>query len=264
MMSALGIAVGLFVALVVGIELGRWLRRRSAIDKEVAGNGTAQSVLFTVLGMVLAFSFSTAASRFDTRKQLIVDQSNALSTAWLRLDLLPEADANPIRVHLKAWAKLALSVAEESPDRNPQAFARLVAEANRHQNEAWRLAVDAVERHPRPQYAGLILSPLNDWMDLTTSRLQIDHRGAPLQVILTLVILSLTAAVLAGHGMTARSRRSPLHVIAFAGAIAFVLFVIIDLSHPRSGLIRVDSVDDAMRAVYESMGNPATTHVAPP
>ena len=84
-------AGGLFAGMILLLEVGRRLgRRRHGRDEEGAraGLGAVEGAVFALLGLLIAFTFSSAASRFDTRRQLIVQEGNAIGTAWLRLDLL--------------------------------------------------------------------------------------------------------------------------------------------------------------------------------
>jgi hypothetical protein len=72
-------AVGLFGAMLLLLEVGRWIAvRQMAVDPEgaKAGLGAVVGVVFSLLGLLLAFTFSGAASRFDARKQLIVQEVN--------------------------------------------------------------------------------------------------------------------------------------------------------------------------------------------
>ena len=80
-------------------------------------------------------------------------------------------------------------------------------------------------------------------------------------LILQLIVLSLAAAVLAGFHAARHTRRSLLHMIVFAGVIAMLLYLMVDLMLPRSGLIRVKRADNAMKGLYENMlsESPATT-----
>src|SRR5512143_443438 len=90
-------AGGLFVGMILLLELGRRLgRRRQGKHEEGAraGLGAVEGAVFALLGLLIAFTFSGAASRFDARRELIVREANAIGTAWLRLSLLP-ADAQP-------------------------------------------------------------------------------------------------------------------------------------------------------------------------
>lgn len=102
--------VGLVIAC---IEFGRRLRLRHGEEKSSSGLGVIDGAVFGLMGLLLAFSFSGAAfsfsgavSRFETRRQFIAQETNAIGTAWLRVDLLPEAAqaeiGNDFRAYLDA------------------------------------------------------------------------------------------------------------------------------------------------------------------
>jgi hypothetical protein len=99
-LSAILFAAGLFVGMILLLETGRRLGRcRQGKDEEGAraGLGAVEGAVFALMGLLIAFTFSGAASRFDARRQLIVEEANALSTAWLRLDMLPSAAQPELR-----------------------------------------------------------------------------------------------------------------------------------------------------------------------
>src|SRR5678816_4403502 len=93
-------AGALLLGMLALLELGRRLgTRRLAQDPEGARAGAAavEGAVFALLGLLIAFTFSGAASRFDTRRQLIIEEANDIGTAWLRIDLLPSAAQPPVR-----------------------------------------------------------------------------------------------------------------------------------------------------------------------
>jgi hypothetical protein len=252
--------VALFLALLAGLELGRWLRRRSRLrDSATAGGDPDAShtavdgVVFAVLGLLIAFMFAASAARFDERRRLIIDQANALGTAWLRVDLLREDDRAPIRQRMRQWVKDSLDVTRSAPERDPAAVRVRLDELQRLQTEVWQLAVAATDRAPKAQSVTLVLPPLNDWIDLSSTRLAMNNRGPPPMSLPTIIAIALISSVLTGFNMGKTAARSPIHMLAFAGVIAFAVYVIIDLNHPRSGLIRVDAADEAMVQLYASM-----------
>src|SRR5205085_41228 len=117
----------------------------------------------------------------------------------------------------------------------------------RLQTEAWVLAVAAADRAPKAQVASmLLLPPINDWIDLSSTRLAMNNRGPPPLSIPTLVAISLVGSVLVGFNLGRSAARSWLHVFAFAGVVTFSVYIIIDLNHHRAGLIRIDAADEAM------------------
>ncbi len=268
MMQFIGISLSLFVALLLALEFGRRLRqRREKIESSVMDSAGGEGVVLAVLGLMIAFTFNASASRFNDRCKLIVDQANAVSTAWLRVGLLPESDREPIRKGMRDWVKQELDVVPTSGGQDSPAFKATADRARQLQNQTWAAAIDAVGRDARPQYASLVLSPINDWIVLTTTRLEMNNRNLPPLVIPTLIFVSMIGAVLTGFGMGKSKSRSQLHMLSFAAVIAFSLYVIMDLSKPRQGLIRVDAADDAMRQVYALMTidspAPATQSINP-
>ena len=86
-----------FAGAVLAVELGYRL-----------GAGTMVGSLFGLLAFMLTFTFGLAASRFDARRQLVVEEANAVTTAFLRADLLPTPWAERLREHLRDYVKLRL------------------------------------------------------------------------------------------------------------------------------------------------------------
>lgn len=255
------ISLALFFGLIAGLEGGRRMGRRFRRQAADEGGGSADGVLYAVLGLLIAFTFTSAASRFDERRRLIVQQANALGTAWLRVDILQPEHQPEIRKRMRRWVELVCQTQQLAGD--PAQFMAMVEESERLQQEVWQLTIKAVEDHPKPPLAAQTLPPLNDWIDLTSTRLAMNTMDPPPAVLQTIIVLSLAGSVLAGFALSKSPKRSVLHMIAFAGAISLCIYVIQDLNHPRAGLLRVDATDQAMLDLKESMKADPTTRPAP-
>jgi hypothetical protein len=75
------VALGLFVGMIVLLEVGRRIgihRMRKDPEAARAGFGAAEGAIFALLGLLIAFTFSGAAERFDQRRHLIVEETNAI------------------------------------------------------------------------------------------------------------------------------------------------------------------------------------------
>ena len=110
---------GLFVGMLVLLEVGRRIGvRRLARDPEGAtvGLGTVEGAVFGLLGLLVAFTFSGAAARFDTRRQLIIEEANAVGTAYLRLELLPTAAQPSLRAAFRQYLAARLAVYRQLAD----------------------------------------------------------------------------------------------------------------------------------------------------
>ena len=89
---SVGLFVGMLVCLEVGYRIGSYgVERHQELEHE--GTGAIEAAVFALLGLLLAFTFGGAMTRLETRRELIVQEANAIGTAYLRLDVLPAADS---------------------------------------------------------------------------------------------------------------------------------------------------------------------------
>lgn len=247
------VLVGLFAALLICLEIGRWLGRRSLADPENGTHGRTSAIdgaVFALLGLLLAFTFSGAASRFDERRELIVAEANAIGTAQLRLDVVPAAAQPALRRAFKRYIAARIDAYRDLDD--VAGFKEKLATANDLQNEVWRLAVEAGLRADAPPSVNMLLLPaLNEAFDLATSRAMATQMHPPAVIYWMLLALSLSGAVLAGYGLASAGKRDWLHMVSFALIMSLALSLIIDMEFPRLGYIRVD---DFERTVIEYTG----------
>ena len=254
MMTLLGVAAFLLLMLLAS-EIGRRLgTAQIARDPEglAKGIGAAEAAVFGLLGLLLAFSFSGAASRFEDRRHLVTTEVNAIGTAYLRLELLSE-DAQPEMKDLfRRYVDARLETYRNSADR--AATSTSLAEDAELQSEIWKRAVAETMRPGMPtQPAMLLLPALNEMIDITTTRFMATRNHPPLVVFLMLAALAVVGALLVGYGTSANRRRTWLHTLVFAVILSITTYVIIDLEFPRLGLIRVDAADQMLVDLRASM-----------
>lgn len=248
------LSVGLFVGMLGAFELGRRLGRRR-IGKEptgtVAGAGVIEGAVFALLGLLIAFTFQGAASRFDGRRELIIDETNAIGTAYLRLDLLRAESQPALRARFREYVDARLDAYRKLPDLS--AARAELARGKAIQQEIWQQAVVASSQAPAPA-AILLLPALNQMFDIGTTRTLAASIHPPLTIFVMLGALVLISALFAGHGMAASKTRSWTHVLGLAATLAVTVYVIIDIEYPRLGLIRVDAFDRALVELRRAMG----------
>ena len=249
------ITFGLFVGMLLFLEIGRRIAvRRIKQDAGAGGEGVGavDGAVFALLGLLLAFSFSGASSRFDTRRQLIVEETNDIGTAYLRLDLLP-ADLQPaLRESFRRYLDARIDTFRKLPD--IAAAKESLARANELQTQIWRQAVAATQAAGAPRAAPFLLLPaLNAMIDITTTQTMATQMHPPTVVFVMLFGLALAASLLAGYGMIGSKLRSWFHMLGFALVMAVAVYVILDLEYPRLGLIRVDAFDQALVDLRKSM-----------
>jgi hypothetical protein len=251
---AMLLAVALFVGMLATFEAGRRIgvaRLRRDPEGLIKGAGAAEGAVFALLGLLLAFTFSGAASRFEARRFYIDTEANAIGTAYLRLDLLPDEAQAPLRDLFRRYADNRATVYQGA---DIDATKVKLAESAALQMEIWKQAVAACRLPGVPSHAPMLLLPaLNEMIDITATRVTASTNHPPVIIYLLLAALSLIGAMLVGYGTSPNKDRSLLHQGTFALVTALAIYVIVDLDYPRLGLIRVDAADRALVDVRASM-----------
>jgi hypothetical protein len=211
-----------------------------------------EGAVFGLLALLVAFTFSGAAARFDTRRQLILEETNDIGTAYLRLDLLPLSAQPPLRDRFRQYVAARLDAYRHLAD--VVAATKALERAAAVQAEIWTQAV-AHSREPdaHPDAAKLLLPALNAMFDITTTRTAALHIHPPLIIFAMLFVVALASALLAGHGLAGSRLRNWFHMVGFAAVITVAVYVILDLEFPRLGLVRVAAFDQTLTALLESM-----------
>lgn len=244
------ITVVLFVAMLALQELGRRIADREWRvhgDSHNVGTGAAEGAVYALLGLFLAFAFSGAGARYEARRHLIVDEANAIGTAWLRLDLLPSNSQPDLRNLFRQYVDARIKNAR-APTADPEITATVAA----LQRQIWSHAVDAARVSGQVPPFTVVLPALNEMIDITTTREEAKQRHSPTAVFVMLGILALIGSVFAGYSMAGGPRRW-LHLIGFAAVLATALFVIVDFEFPRLGLIRIDTANSVLIDLRRSM-----------
>jgi hypothetical protein len=253
--SILLLTGGMLVAMMIFLEIGRRIGvRRTAQYPEGAraGVSTLEGSVFGLLGLLIAFTFSGAMSRFDDRRHLIVEESNDIGTAYLRVDLLPGASQPAVRKLFRQYLDSRLEAYRLVPDM--AAVNKELARSAKLQGEIWRQSIAASQLPgAHPDAAKLLLPALNAMIDITTTRTLASKFHPPRIVFILLFVLALSSSLLAGHAMAEGKGRTWIHMLLFSLAMAAAIYVILDVEYPRMGFIRVTDMDQALIELRNSM-----------
>ncbi|MCA9229522.1 MAG: hypothetical protein KDA57_02635 [Planctomycetales bacterium] len=244
----------LFVSMPViagfGHRVGRRLLHCDENAKELS-TGTVDAAILSLLGLLTAFTFSSAYSRYDARRLLIVEEANAIGTAYLRLDLLPEDRQPALRNKFREYVASRSELWRLLPSRDAALAA--YERCEKWQQAIWEDAVDATRGETLGDARKLLLPALNEMIDITTTRLVAIQSHPPLIIFLLLGLLSLAASWIVGFGMAKSARLSYAHVFGFAAMASLALYVILDIEYPRYGLITLDTPHKLLEDLLQSM-----------
>jgi len=234
----------------LGVRIGK-THLRNGHGKILDTLGVIDGPIFALFGLLIAFTFSSALSRFDERRKLIVEEANDIGTAYLRLDILPFADQEPLRNLFRSYIDSRIRTYDLIPD-----MQAALAEYDRTQvlqAEIWSQATQSVMKSPTTLSGMQLLPALNSMIDITNTRTAVLQFHPPVVIYGMLLVMALVSAVLVGYQMAAFEKRSWLHIVLFIISITLTCYVILDIEYPRMGLIRVDAVDSVLRDVREGM-----------
>jgi hypothetical protein len=244
-----GLFLGMLALLEGGRRLGvRWAREDPAGAHE--GTRTVEGAVFGLLGLLVAFTFSGALTRFDARRHQIVEEANAIATAYLRVDTLPPEAQPAMRALFRSYLDARLAAYRKLPD--VTAARAELARATTIQQDLWTQTV-ASTRADDGSAARLLLPALNGMFEIATRRTMASQLHPPAAIYGLLFALGLGCSVLAGYSMAGGTKRKWPHMIAFAAVTSFTVYLILDLEYPRLGLIRVDAFDQILEEVGKRM-----------
>jgi hypothetical protein len=230
-----------------GYRLGKYRRSRREQEKE-APVGTMVGATLGLLAFILAFTFGLAAARFDTRRQLLLDEANAIGTTYLRAGMLPER-GEEVRHLLRDYVGTRLD-AVRSGD-----VSERIRRSEDIQRQVWTEAETVAQKNPNSIVVGLFVQSLNETIDLHAKRIQAGIRsripGAIWVGLFAVAVLSLIAM---GYFEGLPGTRRSIAVFAVAIAFSVVIELIADLDRPQEGVLRVSQ--QALLDVQRSMTPP--------
>ena len=231
---------GVFVAILIvvllsvecGYRLGRYRRNRHEQEKETPV-GTMVGATLGLLAFILAFTFGLAAARFDTRRQVLLDEANAIGTTYLRAGMLPER-REEIRALLRNYVDTRLEAVRSGN------IAEGMRQSENIQNDVWTHAIAVGEKNPNSIVVGLFVQSLNDMIDLHAKRVQASLRSRiPGAIWIGLfAVAALSLATMGYHAGMVGTRRS-LAILAVALTFSVVIELIADLDRPQEGILKV-------------------------
>jgi hypothetical protein len=239
--------VFVLLALEGGYRLGKW-RHIHASEENAAPVGVIVGSILGLLAFMLAFTFSLAATRFEARREVVLEEANAIGTTYLRARFLPEPQRTEAAKLLKEYVDVRVRGVREGK------ISETISKSEDLHGQMWTQATTAAENNPASIMTGLFIQSLNDVIDLHAKRVLVGVRSRiPLSIWGGLFVLTILGMASMGYqvGLSGTSRfpATLLLVLAFA----CVLFLIADLDRSQEGFFRVSQ--EAMTDLQRSMNS---------
>jgi CDP-diglyceride synthetase len=216
---------------------GSWFGQRKRRCGEKAQEGLLGEIVAGMLGLLafmLAFTYGLGASRLENRKGLVLDEANAISTAWLRAGLLSDPHRSEIRKLLRDYLEVRITSVQSGK------ILEGMGRSEELQRQLWAHAADLGKQEGTSIVVGLFITSLNEVIDLHSKRVAHGLRNRiPASIWLALYFLAIVSIGDIGYHAGLEENRKLHVIIPLVLAISAVLLLIVDLDRPQEGLLRV-------------------------
>lgn len=234
-------------AMGLGLVLGRRYIRVQELEKEPP-IGSAVTATLGLLAFLLAFTFNMTASRYNDRKEMLLDEVNAIHTAYLHADFLKPEAAHRAKKLLTDYAELR-NFDPKLDEISPEVLAKSVA----IHDELWEIIGQHVAKDYNAGYLRHFIDPVTSIISSHNSRIVvgIEYR-IPGPIWIALYFLTGLAMVTIGFQFGVSRGGSMQLAFTLGLTFATVILLIADLDRATEGLIIVDQTPMAeMRFILE-------------
>ncbi len=238
-----------------GHRLGKLRSKRGNVEAEGKhSEGMVQATL-ALLAFLLAFTFGVASERFNERRNLVIQEANAIGTTYLRADFLPGQAKKEVQDLLRAYVNLRITRVESMEDLKER-----VKKAGQIQNDLWKQAVLNGKADLNSDIGALFVTSLNEMIDIQSSRLTVNvYSRVPDSVWGSLFLMMFLGLASIGYQTGLSGSRSWTTILILVLSFAIVISMIADLDRPREGFLKANL--KPFQDLAESMGiKPASTN----
>lgn len=238
--TPLAVIFAISLVLIIGTgELGYWFGKRAG-GKNQGNVAVMESAVLGLLALIIGFTFAMALSRFEARRDAVLNEANAIGTTALRARLLPPPHAHESIALLRDYVQLRLDITAKPP--TPEGLRTALARSNEIQEKLWQQARAMAAKDPGMVPTGLFIQTLNEMIDAQEKRLAAVNSRVPVIVLIALYCIAAVSSGFTGYGSGLTKERTRLPRIVMGILVAGVLLLIQDLDRPGAGFIRVSQL----------------------
>ncbi len=240
--------IGAIALMVFFIEVGFRLGKRSLQHAKKAQTSQVRAIMGAGLGLLafmLAFTFNTAQTHFETRVQNVAEEARIARNAFMQADLLPEPERTTAKQLLKDYIDLRSNMRNPKNLNIQEALSELITFSEQIQKKLWTLAVNASAQEtrdhsgekPNDTFRASVLALI----DIHFTRVHsATMNRIPLTIWLTLYLMAVLSMIIMGYQAGLTEKRSPVATVTLAVAFSAVILLITDLDRPVMQFFQVN------------------------
>ena len=242
----------LFLGVVSCLKIGHVFgKRQRPHDKETEGGGALAGAVFALLGLLLAFSFSNALTKYGEPRNLLTREANSIADIYTKLDLLPDAEQAVMRPLLREYAEVRLQATQALM--GSEAEKKALAASQEKQDEIWRHIATFVKSSGNGAINSHLIVSFDNVAAAPDDQRAEQRNNQPEIIYILIFVLALSAALLAGYGMADRPKLPIIRVVIFSISVTITMYVIIDLESPGTGFFNSVPSNEMLQVTIDNM-----------
>jgi hypothetical protein len=236
------VAITAFCFLVIAAEAGyrrgrRWASHHEVTEAEISSISALTAGMLSLLAFTLALTINFAQNRFESRRDHVAHEANAIGTAWLRAGLAADPEGAALARGIHDYARLRLAYIRGVPLADEAA---LHARIDAAQTDLWRITTAITRAHPSPITASLVAA-MNEMFDSALIQRFATESRVPVRLIFMLLAGSLLCCGATGFQLGLRGRRHERIALMLMVMWAGALMLVVDFSNPRQGALGINT-----------------------
>jgi len=236
-LDALYISIILFFLMLTFIWAGYKIGLKKT--KNDNKNSEISSSLLGLLALILGFTFAMAGSRYENRKNNLIDEANCIGTAILRSDIYPDSLKNEFKKDFETYVNSRkdyyLLENDEEKLNNSLKQSAVVS------GKLWNRAAFYAKDKDYFIQSNMMLPALNAMFDSASKSNMVLNSKVPETIVYLMLAFSIIISFFIGYNSGLEKKINTKFITGFCFLICIVIFITLDLDRPRRGLIKLDT-----------------------
>lgn len=230
----------LFLSVYLGQIIGRrHIKRHPKHKLEILA--VAESSVFALLALLIAFTFSGAFDRFEDRKMHLLIQANAYEKAMLYTDLVATKYQSVLRADMVKYMNFHLDAYHDIPYMSK--VGESLDKAQKVQQNIWRTSLQAVETIKNDSIAEGFLQVITSLFEAVNTGIDLTKMHAPPIIFYLMLGLAALGGFMIGYDSAENKQNQRIHIASYVVLTGVTIFIILNLEFPRIGFIHTSSFD---------------------
>jgi hypothetical protein len=255
-----------FFLIFIFLMLGRRWRIHKSLDDDTSSSDDVkilEATIYTIMGLLIAFTFYGANSRSYEQRNIAINQVNAINSVYYALDAIPVEARRQAVQYFSKYIAAQIKWYDLSPDRaamekERQTYLNL-------QKKLWHIAINTCNQPHSTRTCSSLLYSLNQMILSENKKILYKSVHPPIVIYILLLCIVLLGAFLAGYRIKGELRETAIYMFIFSAILSIMLFIIINLEFPQVGVFSVDifgkyseALGKLQALVQETTGNHLT------